>query len=617
MKLGDGQVVKSVIAVPDQDEYAVPPETSVFVGVDLVAADTLELSTEDFKSLLKVTDSRSGISEQRLVVSVSPDDDEIDADHSPVKETVTPDEKQLILEPAPSLIRESSVETSSGLTVRGCMPIAGSQLRYKLDLGEREFGSGVVEWEITIENTRNRNVEFELLLIEGDENNRRLELSKSQSILAAHTFDPVVLQVSTDFLGTFMAYLVLIESKSGLIESKSGLIESKSGHMKLIRIDMQVMAAFNLFDLPREVPPVNSIFSLWVSGMLVTQDSDPVLDLGTVVHGYCYTTSPILVKNESSIPLSFTLSHSFSVPETIMFSIDSFLFVDTHKLTIQPYSQSRVYIWFLPYQVNLVKANIAVACQNIKDHMLSFPITAHCVPRVFTFRKKKHAHHQQEKKNINLNISSLNFSPTKTKHILEISNSHVEESVFLQLAKICACFKMTIGGSTSSMYEIAPGESVELCIFVDPESKMSDRTIVDHLLLVNRSAIHERHHILLYYRIDHMQMFNSAVLDTRKFQVEEQIMQFFNRLMPDKLNSEQIFDAQFDFLVLADLIVFFMSNSFSGHLFYKRAVLFFYIVFERKIIQGSLYTSELARLLSHVPLHEPHLNTLYALKNST
>uniref|UniRef100_A0A7S2W4D6 Uncharacterized protein n=1 Tax=Mucochytrium quahogii TaxID=96639 RepID=A0A7S2W4D6_9STRA len=96
------------------------------------------------------------------------------------------------------------VDKPSGvLNLRGCTPVSGSPSRFEINVGQREYGSGIVEWEIDIENISARAVEFELFMVDSADC-QWLELSKSNGVLSSeHDFYSIQLKLSTDSFGGF------------------------------------------------------------------------------------------------------------------------------------------------------------------------------------------------------------------------------------------------------------------------------------------------------------------------------------------------------------------------------------------------------------------------------
>jgi hypothetical protein len=134
----------------------------------------------------------------------------------------------------------------------------------------------------------------------------------------------VTLSISAESVGVFSTYLV---------------VEVISTHeMKVIRVYVEIVA------------PQNEFYYVMLDGKKLGDDNVGTIDLGNVYFGTPYRDCSFLIVNESNKRLDFMLHSDLDHREAteLNFSMARVMLRLLNNVTVDPKSQARIYLHFLP-----------------------------------------------------------------------------------------------------------------------------------------------------------------------------------------------------------------------------------------------------------------------------
>jgi hypothetical protein len=447
------------------------------------------------------------------------------------------------------------------LLLKGCNQMIGLDKRsngyerYEIDLGQQNYLSEELQWDISLENTSSSSVSYRITIIGGEEEDW-LKLSRAEGILKEKMETQIItLKFSKKVLNNFMTYIV--------IENLNNAED-----LKFIRIHMETVVGYLIDSL--------NAFKIFIDEEPIEKQS--VMDMGDVfvnemIHHHC-----IDIVNLMDIPLEFHLSSThnpnkfelhFSLSLTSLKSFDN-LHVDANK-------SIRIYIMFKPTQISMQQEEIEIflKCRILKDFQERFILRAKinepqmkCSPQELLFIGT------DEK------LDSLNISPKNDK--IKIKNLKEKNLKFLI--------------KTSSLYfdiepisfEIKKKKEIQILIkpnikkILENQSFKKLQYIEEHLFIYNVNDLSEKYSIDLRLTRGHIRQFYTAPGTKTGYtfsNLENQIVVFLTNFSSEK-NKQKFF---LDLIYLIDELIYYCLKGRVSEPFFDLAKLLFEMLYNHKI----------------------------------
>ena len=278
--------------------------------------------------------------------------------------------------------------------LRNVTPVAGSVRRYELNLGQQNYASGAVQWELGVENLGERSLRYRLFALNTEEGAEWLSLSHTEGTLAGrHETHMVTLSCSTQHMEIYQAYIV-VENIDNPDDLKTIRVS-----MEMIVSDASAASYFSIIvDGERERRPEAATAydseRRALAERTVRADGahkELRMNMGDVYYDVLYVNRSFVVENLSSMPLDFVISHNLprSSPTEVNFSLTNTSLKVFSTLLVPAHSSTRVFLHFrtsappaakLSAAASVLELELSVSCRFVKDHRQLIHLAATCHP---------------------------------------------------------------------------------------------------------------------------------------------------------------------------------------------------------------------------------------------
>eukprot|EP01080_Neovahlkampfia_damariscottae_P001532 gene1532-12658_t len=454
-------------------------------------------------------------------------------------------------------------QIGSKLQLKGCnmISVGDSFENYEIDLGQQNYLSEELEWDISLENTTKNSISYKIYLTGyEDEEKSWLKLSRVEGILKEKFETQIItLKFLKKELNNFMTYIVI-----------ENLNNPKD--LKFIRIHMETVVAHLIDSL--------NAFKIYIDEEPI--ESKSIMDLGNVFLNEMIHHHTIDIFNQMDIPLEFHLSSNhdeefselhFSLSLTSLKSFDNLL-IDANK-------SIRIYIMYKPTKILKEKCSeeieISIKCRILKDYKERFKLKAKInEPSMKVFQQELLFISEGENEN---------FENLKPK-VGKIKIKNLKEK------------KMKFFIKTSSLYfdidQIAYQLKRETEITIKPNIKkilenqnfLKLQYIEEHLFIYNVENLNEKYVIDLKLTRGSVRQFYTAPGTKTGYafsHLEKQIIIFLTNFSSHKI-KENLF---FDFIYLIDELIYYCLKGRVSEPFFDLAKLLFEMLFHNKLFNSN------------------------------
>lgn len=492
------------------------------------------------------------------------------------------------------------------LIIKGCQVIGESPFeRYIIDMGQQNYlSTEKVEWDLTIETTSQKPIQYKLFPIGGKENSW-ITFSQTEGVLEGkHDSHVIKLNFSTKELNNYSTYLVLQNMNN-------------FGDMKIIRLNMEVVSSGldskNYFNVLVDEGPI---------------ENNSVIELGEVFLGEMIRHHYLDIQNLMNIALDFHFTSNNSEDDTeLHFSLSLTSLKSFHSLRVEPKSSIRIYLLYSPKNPKITEevVEIFIKCRILKDYQERVLLKSKIVHPVMSVKQTEVLFVSSEKK-----IQDIVIIENKNKNSLNYSIR--TNCIFFDIR---TPYGFITSENSHNTFQILPMDSHSITIKPKVEQileKIKGPYIEEHFTIYNKNNKSEKIWITMKFTRGFLRQFYPTPGPKTGYVftfLEEQIIQFLTRFSQycdnltselkkseDKLKTieyyftrESVKQLHFDLHYITDELVFYGLKGRVGSSFYDLAKLLYGVIYSHQIFDLFKDTSivkkwfgQLEYFLSYFPM---------------